>query len=129
MGTKLARNYFQQHLVEKVLKITGGARLIVNLEGVIMPECGQDLGPYDLCMDAGLALSLLKRLKVKAVILANNYNRDSGPAAYQNMVQSLQAGVIVPLESGKIFADVDNRSPQKVLLTIPLSSISTLVCI
>jgi AmmeMemoRadiSam system protein B len=130
LARHLAREQFQENLVAKVLRVTDGARLIVNLEGVILPACGRDLGPYDLCMPAGLALPLLKRLNVQAVTLANNHSRDFGPAAYQNMVQLLKTAGITPLENGDIqdlqnfrlgaFTDVDNRSPQKVaLLRLP----------
>jgi AmmeMemoRadiSam system protein B len=126
MATKLARNQFQENLVAKVLKVTGGARLIINLEGVLMPQCPQEVGPYDLCMDADLAGPLLQRLKVQAVTLANNHSRDFGAAAYQNMVRLLERKGIVPVENGAIknlqhfhlaaFTDVDNRSPQKAAL-------------
>ena len=51
-GEKLSRAKFREKLVAKVLKITGGARLIVNLEGVIMPGGVREVGPYDLCMDS-----------------------------------------------------------------------------
>jgi poly-gamma-glutamate synthesis protein (capsule biosynthesis protein) len=126
MAKKLARGQFQENLVAKVLQITGGARLIINLEGVILPECIQEVGPYDLCMPAGLAVPLLKRLKVRAVSLANNHSRDFGEAAYRNMVRLLESTGIIPLENGDIkdlehfrlaaFTDVDNRSPEKAAL-------------
>lgn len=126
MATKLARKQFQENLVAKILKVTGGARLIVNLEGVLRPQCPQELGPYDLCMETGLAVPLLQRLKVQAVTLANNHSRDFGPGAYQNMVRVLESKGIMPLEDGAVkdfkhfslaaFTDVDNRSPQKAAL-------------
>jgi AmmeMemoRadiSam system protein B len=126
LAMKLARNQFQENLVAKVLKITGGARLILNLEGVLMSACGQDLGPYDLCMKIGVALPLLKKLNVQAVSLANNHSQDFGPEAYLNMVRSLQAAGITPIKNGDCadlqnfylaaFSDVDNSSPQKVAL-------------
>ena len=126
MAKKLARADASEHLAAQVVRVTGGARLIVNLEGVVMPECRQDLGPFDLCMEAGLALPLLKRLNVQAVSLANNHSRDFGPAPYQTMVSMLKAAGVTPLENGDIidfgdfrlaaFTDADNQSPQKVAL-------------
>lgn len=126
MAMKLAKKQFQENLVAKVLTITGGARLIVNLEGVVLSQCAQDLGPYDLCMDASLALTLLRRLNVQMVSLANNHSQDFGQDAYRNMVKALQAAGITPLKSGDIadlqnfrlaaFTDVDNRSPQRIAL-------------
>ena len=55
MAMKLSRPEFQENLITKVLKATGGAKLIVNLEGVIMPEGVREAGPYDLWMEASLA--------------------------------------------------------------------------
>ena len=102
MATKLSRGEFQENLIAKVLKVTGGAKLIVNLEGVIMPEGVREVGPYDLWMEAALALPLLQRLNVWAVTLANNHSRDFGPAAYQNMVRLLENKGIIALENGDI---------------------------
>jgi AmmeMemoRadiSam system protein B len=126
MATKLAREEFQENLVARVLKVTGGARLIINLEGVMLPKCSREVGPYDLCMAAGLTVPRLRRLKVQAVSLANNHSRDFGPAAYQNMVRQLKKAGIMPLENGDIkelthfrlgaFTDVDNRAPDKAAL-------------
>ncbi|MGA9755166.1 MAG: AmmeMemoRadiSam system protein B [Desulfobaccales bacterium] len=126
VAKKLADTDATANLVAHVLGVTGGARLIVNLEGVVMPECRQDLGPFDLCMEAGLALPLLQRLNVRAVSLANNHSRDFGPAPYQTMVGLLKAAGITPLENGDIsdfgdfrlaaFTDVDNQAPQKIAL-------------
>ena len=123
MALKLARGQFQENLVAKILKITGGARLIVNLEGVIMPEGGEITGPYDLCMQTAVTLPLLTRLNVRAVSLANNHSRDFGEAAYRNMVRSLTSVGITPLEKGEVkdlhhfrlgsYTDVDNRADQK----------------
>ncbi len=123
MATKLSRAEFREKLIAKVLKITGGARLIINLEGVIRPGGVREAGPYDLGMDTTLTLPLLQRLKVWAVIVANNHSRDFGAAAYENMVRLLESKGIIVLEHGDIknlphfrlaaFTDVDNRSPQK----------------
>jgi AmmeMemoRadiSam system protein B len=126
LAEKLARKETQENLVAKVLAFTGGARLIVNLEGVVMPKCGKDLGPFDLCMAADLALPLLKRLNVQAVSLANNHSQDFGPDHYQKMERLLHASGITTLGNGSsidlknfrlaAFTDVDNRSPKKVAL-------------
>lgn len=126
VAMKLDRQEFQDNLVAKVLQVTGGARLIVNLEGVMMPDCNREVGPYDLCMQTALTVPLLHRLKIQAVSLANNHGRDFGAAAYHTMVQQLNKAGIMPLENGDIrdlkhfrlvaFTDVDNRSPDKAAL-------------
>jgi AmmeMemoRadiSam system protein B len=123
MALKLGSGQFLENLAAKILRITGGARLIVNLEGVMLRDCNRNAGPYDLYMPTGLSLPLFTRLNVQAVSLANNHSRDFGPAAYREMVRSLTSAGITPLANGDIkdlhhfrlgtFTDVDNRSPQK----------------
>ena len=96
MAMKLSRPEFQENLITKVLKATGGAKLIINLEGVILPEGVGEVGPYDLWMEASLAVPLLQRLNVWAVVLANNHSRDFGATAYQNMVRLLESKISLP---------------------------------
>lgn len=123
MAEKLSREEFQEKLIAKVLEVTGGARLIVNLEGVMLSHNPGKTGPYDLWMETALAMPLLKRLNVQAVILANNHCRDFGEAAYQEMVRLLEKKGITVLKNGEVkelqqlylatFSDVDNSSNLK----------------
>jgi len=126
LAAKLARKEWREGLVAKVLGITQGAGLIVNLEGVVMLKCQPVLGPFDLCMEADLCLPLLHRLNVQAVSLANNHRDDFGRDCYREMVRILKAAGIVTLENRAIhdfrrfrlaaFTDVDNHTPQKTAL-------------
>ena len=56
LAAKLARPTWREGLVKRVRQLTGGAPLIVNLEGVMMAECPADPGPLKLCMAARPAL-------------------------------------------------------------------------
>ena len=112
--------------VEQVLRLTGGAGLIVNLEGVVREKCPEDPRPMELCMETGLTLPLLKKMQVRAVSLANNHTRDFGPDAYREMRRTLEGAGLLPLENGSVtdlgpfrlavFTDVDNQSPKKTAL-------------
>ncbi|MEW6388196.1 MAG: AmmeMemoRadiSam system protein B [Thermodesulfobacteriota bacterium] len=119
----LKRGKGQEDLLAQVLKITGGSGLIVNLEGVIRTECPERPKPFELCMETGLTLALLKKLKVRAVSLANNHTRDGGAKAYREMTRTLKGEGILPLENGcvtdlgpfrlAVFTDVDNQGQPK----------------
>jgi len=123
LAKKLARKDWQDALVARVLKITGGASLIVNLEGVVMPQAREDTGPYALSMTASLTLPLLKRLNVQAVSLANNHTNDFGPGSYRRMKRLLREVGILTLDNLAIhdfrnfrlaaLTDLDNDNLQK----------------
>lgn len=130
VATSLAAAERRQTLVEQVLRLTRGHRLIVNLEGVIRDACPEQPGPWELCMETGLALPLLKALNVQAVSLANNHSHDFGADSYQEMKRILHRAGIIALEPGSVtdlgpfrlaaFTDVDNQgSPRTALLTEP----------
>jgi AmmeMemoRadiSam system protein B len=97
LAGKAARGVWRQGLVQRVRQITGGAPLIVNLEGVMMAACPANPGPYRLCMAAGPALALLKELNVVAVSLANNHSHDFGEAALRDMRRLLGGAGITAL--------------------------------
>lgn len=61
-----------------VRRATVGAPLVLNLEGVILPDVPKGLPPLTLAMPADLALPWLKRLNVVGVSLANNHALDLG---------------------------------------------------
>jgi len=62
-----------------VLASTAGRPLIVNLEGIVLPNVPAGLGPLTLAMPARLALPFLAGLNVAGVGLANNHVHDLGP--------------------------------------------------
>jgi AmmeMemoRadiSam system protein B len=111
-------------LRRQVLGITGGRPLILNLEGVLREKCPEPPGPYTLCMDSALALSLLKGLQVRAVSLANNHSHDLGEGSYREMRRRLAQEGIACLENRQVldlgpfylagFTDVDNQSEAKI---------------
>ena len=123
MAKFLAHEGKRRKLIEAVLQATGGAKLIVNLEGIVTDKCPDKLGPYELCMETDLTLQLLKKLNVAAVSVANNHSGDEGPEAYLKMVKLLTDSGILVLEDGSVtdfgkfrlaaFTDVDNSKEQK----------------
>jgi len=125
---KLARRTWREGLVKRVRQLTGGAPLIVNLEGVMMAKCPADPGPLKLCMAARPALNLLQDLNVVAVSLANNHSHDFGESSYRTMQRLLADAGIIGLENGAVkdlgpfrlaaATDLDNRQePLRALLT------------
>ena len=128
LAAKLARQTWREGLVKRVRQFTGGAPLIVNLEGVVMAECPADPGPLKLCMAARPALDILRDLNVVAVSLANNHTHDFGESAYRTMQRLLTDAGITVLEDRTVkdlgpfqlaaATDLDNRQePVRALLT------------
>ena len=128
LAAKLARRTWREGLVKRVRQLTGGAPLIVNLEGVMMAECPADPGPLKLCMAARPALDILQDLNVVAVSLANNHTHDFGDPAYRTMQRLLTDAGITVLENRAVkdlgpfqlaaATDLDNRQePVRALLT------------
>lgn len=77
-----------------VLSITGGAPLVVNLEGVLLPEVPTELDHLVLAMPAALGVEWLKRLNVAGVGLANNHAHDIGPSGLAETTRALDAAGI-----------------------------------
>jgi len=90
-----------ERLVARVIELTGGAPLIVNLEGVLLDRCPSETSPYDLCMEVELTLPLLKAMNVVAVGVANNHSLDFGQASLDGMVRRLRSAGIGVLEEGR----------------------------
>ncbi len=127
LADKLARRPWRDSLVNRVRQTTGGAPLIVNLEGVIMARCPAHPGPLKLCMAARLSLDILKDLNVVAVSLANNHSHDFGDQPCRTMQHLLANAGIIVLKNGTVkdlgpfrlaaFTDLDNRQePVRALL-------------
>jgi AmmeMemoRadiSam system protein B len=127
LAGKLARRPWRENLVNRVKQLTGGAPLIVNLEGVMMAECPENPGPLKLCMAARPTLDILKDLNVVAVGLANNHSHDFGDLPCRTMQHLLQDAGIIVLENRTVkdlgpfrlaaLTDLDNRKePFRALL-------------
>jgi AmmeMemoRadiSam system protein B len=127
LAGKLARRPWRENLVNRVRQLTGGAPLIVNLEGVIMAECPAHPGPLKLCMAARPSLDILKDLNVVAVSLANNHSHDFGDLPCRTMQHLLQDAGLIVIKNRAVkdlgpfrlaaLTDLDNRQePVRALL-------------
>ena len=88
-------------LVARVRALTGGAPMVVNLEGAVLKEPPEGLPENLHAMHAGLALPLLKALNVKAASLANNHAFDLGRSGHRETVTQLRSAGITPLLHGQ----------------------------
>lgn len=103
VAVKLAKPSEAARIEKTILAATGGAPLILNLEGVLLPEVPAiRKHPFQIGMQRELSLEWLKRLNVTAVSLANNHSHDFGTAAYEAMKRDLHAAGITPLENGSV---------------------------
>ncbi len=81
-------------ILETVRRTTGGAPLILNLEGVLVAEHVGNAPALSHVMHANDALPVLRYLNVAAVNLANNHALDFGPdAAAQAAAILAEAGI------------------------------------
>lgn len=111
-----------------VLARTKGRPLVVNLEGVILPNVPQALDDMTLAMPEDLTVAWLKRLNVVGAGLANNHAMDLGPSGYGETIRSLDAAGIRWFGQGEALelpgvdivglSDLDtNGAPQVDLIT------------
>lgn len=86
----------------RILGLTGGRPLVVNLEGVLTdaPIDAAELHPMRIAMPADPAIALMKRLNVVGVVLANNHALDLGEDARAAMAARLRAEKFVVVEEG-----------------------------
>jgi poly-gamma-glutamate synthesis protein (capsule biosynthesis protein) len=84
-------------VVERIRSVTGGAPMIVNLEGVLLERPPSGIGQSLHVMHADLAISILKALNVQAVSLANNHSNDLGKAGLEESIAILNREGIKPL--------------------------------
>jgi len=83
-----------------ILSVTGGAPLILNLEGVIVSEVPERPAyPLQIGMCSKITLEWLRRLNVCAVSLENNHSHDFGEFARERMKQQLESAGVIPLLS------------------------------
>ena len=111
-----------------ILARTKRRPLIVNLEGVILPNVPEAIDDMTLAMPEELAAAWLKRLNVVGVGLANNHSLDLGASGYRETTRALDAAGIGWFGQGETLelpgldvvglTDIDtNGSPQTDLLT------------
>ncbi len=83
-----------ERIERDILSLTKSRPLVVNLEGVLLPNVPDALEHMTLGMPAELAIEWLRRLHVAGVGLANNHVMDLGPAGYDETLRALQqAGI------------------------------------
>jgi len=100
----LMRDGVADRIVDSVLALTGSRPLIVNLEGVVLPNVPEAIDDMTLAMPADLAADMLKRLHVAGVSLANNHAYDLGPSGYAETLRALDAAGVPHFGQGEALA-------------------------
>ena len=91
MSRPLHNKVIAARLQKHILGITGGAPLVVNLEGVAMERpVPKSLPALRIAMEVDRTTSWLRALNVRAVVLANNHTLDFGVVRRARMQQLLQ---------------------------------------
>ena len=88
----------RDRLLAEIEAVLGGCPLVLNLEGVMVPEMPTGIGEMQLAMPEDLTLDWLKRLNVVAVSIANNHSRDLGDEPRAAMAARLEAAGIAVLD-------------------------------
>lgn len=110
-GDFFAGRYFEPHLadrtirdalVDEVLIITGGAPLVVNMEGVLLDQPVVGAPPAAHVMQTGIAAPVLKALNVTAASLANNHANDLGDTGLAETARLLGKAGVTPLPDGRV---------------------------
>ena len=83
------------------LAVTQGRPLVVNLEGVLLPDLPAGLGPLQLAMPTALTLDWLARLNAVGVGLANNHAMDFGAEGLAETRAALEAAGIPHAAQGE----------------------------
>ena len=91
----------REAVTQKILAVTHGRPLIINLEGVILDEPVAGLWDDAHLMLRELAVPVLKDIGVVAASLANNHSRDLGIVGFDETRRILRGAGIIPLEHGK----------------------------
>lgn len=128
MKTALLDETARQRVISAVRGLTHGRPLVVNLEGVILPNVPEAIDDMTLAMPEDLAIPMLKALGVTGASLANNHALDLGPSGLAETRRALTAAGIPSFSQGEALAlpglylvgltDIDtNGSPQTDLIT------------
>jgi AmmeMemoRadiSam system protein B len=125
----LLREEAAERIETEILARTGSHPLIVNLEGVILPNVPEALEHMTLGMPEDLTIDWLKRLHVAGVGLANNHAMDLGASGYGETLRALNAAGIPAFGQGETLqlhgldivglTDIDTNGSQKVDLITP----------
>jgi AmmeMemoRadiSam system protein B len=108
----------------EILMRTGGQPLVLNLEGVILPNVPDAIDNMTLAMPGDLAIAWLRRLNVAAVGLANNHAMDLGASGYAETIRALDAAglrwfgqgdaVVLPGIDLVGLSDIDSNGSRKI---------------
>jgi AmmeMemoRadiSam system protein B len=111
-----------QRIKDTILKITAGAPIIANLEGVTLDKVPPSLPSKTLGMGFATTMEWLRTLNIVAVSLANNHTLDFGAGAQDTMKQALRKEGIVAMSQGEVvdlgpfrllaLTDLSNRGPR-----------------
>jgi AmmeMemoRadiSam system protein B len=122
VARQLANADAARRVQDAIRAVLNNCRLIVNLEGVMVPTLPRRVAPTTLAMPEKLTLEWLRALNVVGVSLANNHAMDLGGAAYARMVRTLRAAGIAVVQRGEIvdlgrirvaaLTDLDNATGQ-----------------
>jgi AmmeMemoRadiSam system protein B len=125
----LIRDGAEEKVIDAVLSRTMGRPLIVNLEGVILPNVPEAIDDLTLAMPEDLTIAWLKKLNVAAVGLANNHAFDLGLSGYQETIRALEAAGIRWFGQGEVLelpgldvvglSDLDTNAARQVDLLTP----------
>lgn len=108
---------------ERILGVTGGHPLIVNLEGVFAPDPWRPADPRQLSMPKDLTMDWLDTLNVVAVAVANNHWHDLGEVASHRSCRALESRGVAVVDQGETrdlgpitlsaFTDLSNKGPNR----------------
>lgn len=106
LGRSVARSVASKHraaaLRQTILGITGGHRIALNLEGVLLPRTAQPRLRTELFMDERLGVEFLSSINVRIAGLANNHSLDAGSSGLENTAAVLRAVGITPVREGEV---------------------------
>ena len=102
MAPLVSRPQIRDRLLAEIRSWLKGCPLVVNLEGVTVPELPTGLGPKTLAMPEAFTIDWLKALDVVAVSIANNHSGDLGDAPRASMKRALAKAGIATISPGQV---------------------------
>jgi poly-gamma-glutamate synthesis protein (capsule biosynthesis protein) len=122
VASMLAQPSRAEAVREKVLHITQGHPMAVNLEGVIVDSLpAVHRVKRTLVMEKQFTLGWLKALNVRLAGLANNHSLDGGEAGLARTASALAEAGITPVRDGEVI----NAGPFRAVALTDLSNAST----
>jgi poly-gamma-glutamate synthesis protein (capsule biosynthesis protein) len=124
----IARPEIRDRLIGEIEHVLDGCPLVLNLEGVTVPDIPTGISDMQLAMPEDITLDWLERLNVVAVSIANNHSRDLGDEPRAAMQRALEAAGIKVLDGVEAadlgvlralaLSDLDNNGdPRTTLVT------------